>query len=416
MTEVPKIVHSRLRAAEAAERAHPEADALAAFAEQTLSPTEREGVLEHLALCGECRDVVALSLPPVESAAATGRAEEAEREAVPVRGRSQWFAWPTLRWAALAAGIAVAVLIVRPGLEHWGKPKAPVSSVAKQTAPPATLPSNTPTAAGIPPERSILADTAAAKPTDKTEAPRQLSSHKQRPAPAAPLASGAPVGMLVAGNLKKDSGRLDVQAAPPPSARALDAPKSMNEVVAVSGTAGTVSGLSADDKLMAKVEAPAIEKAKPARDEVGAKEEQYTATASMQARKMPQAMNRMVVTSETRSKTALKVGVIWSIAGGVLRRSLDGGQSWQTAVKAEHALLCYANQGQDVWAGGQAGTLLHSSDGGATWSTVPASFQAQSLKSDITHIEMRGLTEIVFATADQQTWSSTDSGKTWEKK
>src|ERR1700686_3077508 len=61
MTEVPKIVYDRLRAA-VPERAHPDVDLLSAFAEQALSATEREGVLQHLALCGDCRWVAAAVL------------------------------------------------------------------------------------------------------------------------------------------------------------------------------------------------------------------------------------------------------------------------------------------------------------------------------------------------------------------
>ncbi len=55
MSEVPKIVYDRLRTAEmqraVVEPAHPEADLLTAFAEQTLSVAERDSVLAHLALC-----------------------------------------------------------------------------------------------------------------------------------------------------------------------------------------------------------------------------------------------------------------------------------------------------------------------------------------------------------------------------
>ena len=65
MTEVPKIVYDRLRAA-LPEQAHPDADLLAAFAEQAISATERDGVLQHLALCGDCREVVALALPAAD--------------------------------------------------------------------------------------------------------------------------------------------------------------------------------------------------------------------------------------------------------------------------------------------------------------------------------------------------------------
>src|ERR1700694_4729119 len=83
MTEVPKIVYDRLRAT-LPELAHPEADLLSAFAEQALSATERDGVLEHLALCAECRDVVALALPaadmaPLQTAPQTADEDGAQR-------------------------------------------------------------------------------------------------------------------------------------------------------------------------------------------------------------------------------------------------------------------------------------------------------------------------------------------------
>ena len=109
------------------EQAHPDADLLTAFAEQALSAAEREGVLEHLALCGDCREVIALALPAVDIVAVPIAAEsEAVRAtAVPAKAERSWlrivvwpkFAWPSLRWAALAAGVAVvaSVLLLRPG-------------------------------------------------------------------------------------------------------------------------------------------------------------------------------------------------------------------------------------------------------------------------------------------------------------
>src|ERR1700704_1255365 len=70
MTEVPKIVHDRLRSASFKQTDSPaehlDANLLAAFAEQALSTAERNGVAEHLAICGDCREVVALALPTVE--------------------------------------------------------------------------------------------------------------------------------------------------------------------------------------------------------------------------------------------------------------------------------------------------------------------------------------------------------------
>src|ERR1700693_4447974 len=104
MTEVPKIVCDRLRAA-LPEQAHPDADLLAAFAEQALSATERDGVLEHLSLCGDCREVVALSLPAADMAPPRTAPQTADEDGVRTVSRAGApaphklsFTWPTLRW------------------------------------------------------------------------------------------------------------------------------------------------------------------------------------------------------------------------------------------------------------------------------------------------------------------------------
>src|SRR5450755_2508354 len=100
MTEVPKIVYDRLRAAQTLpfarpDQAHPDADSLSAFAERSLSATERDGVLHHLTSCGECREIVALALPavvaPLRPAASDREAREpqssGERQASWIAGR-----------------------------------------------------------------------------------------------------------------------------------------------------------------------------------------------------------------------------------------------------------------------------------------------------------------------------------------
>src|ERR1700758_4633344 len=124
MTEVPTIVHQRLRAArptpEVLGQTHPDADVLAAFAEQALPAPERDDVLQHLAMCGDCRDVVALAFPEIELAipplATPPMEEETQgvRAAEPRENRVLWarLNWGYLRWATLAAGIAVAVFVV----------------------------------------------------------------------------------------------------------------------------------------------------------------------------------------------------------------------------------------------------------------------------------------------------------------
>src|SRR5579864_6609736 len=117
MQDVPKIVRERLRAGtpviSQVSPNHPDAEALTAFAEQLLPERERAVLLEHLARCSDCRDVVALALPATEQVTTVTRA--------PARG---WLSWPTLRWGLVAAGI---VAIASVGIVQYERPEKTAS-------------------------------------------------------------------------------------------------------------------------------------------------------------------------------------------------------------------------------------------------------------------------------------------------
>jgi hypothetical protein len=257
--------------------------------------------------------------------------------------------------------------------------------------------------------------------------------------------------MLLAGN-KKDSGPADkLSAAPSASASAFNhdarRTRAATETVEVSGTAAAVTAEpSAENALIAQNDAPrnapAIEKAKPALQEMEGNmegnEEQKAQPAAVPGPARAQAKGVMSAAklASPASPTPAR-NVSWAITAGVLQRSLDSGQSWQDAVHADHPLLCYASRDEDVWTGGEAGTLFHSVDGGVTWAQVQPSIKARQLSSDITHIDLRnddlrgdvrdnGRTElrnnarapaeILLSTSNNEVWSSADGGKTWSKK
>ena len=83
---------------------HPGAEVLSAFGEQALGERERGEVLEHLAACGRCREVVALARE------AAGAEVAAPRHA-PLRPRV-WFRSWGLALAPLAAVAAAAVFAI----------------------------------------------------------------------------------------------------------------------------------------------------------------------------------------------------------------------------------------------------------------------------------------------------------------
>ena len=407
--------------------AHPDADLLTAFAEQALSATERDGVLEHLALCGDCREVVALALPAEAPAvAATPEADRADsqmqrRMPEATKSRLSVFAWPTLRWAALAAGVALAasVFLLRSDKQNVAT-LHPASPPVAVTAPPTAVPQ-----AALPsmdrPARLTRSDTA------KSE-PELFLSKKRKADQAASAPVPAQSGVLIADN-KRDKVQADrLTAGLPAGVRAFDddasARAATTEAVEVSGAAVTPkSAPSTAATLMARNEAPAIEKAKPAFQGLDS-EPQKDVEQNRDERQKAQAtpVSRMAKSMPMRGATALQLesmkqtrNVTWTITSGILLQSTDSGHSWQNAVRANHPLLCYASHDEDVWTGGQAGTLFHSADGGLTWAQVQPAIKTQPLSADVIHIDVRGPAEVVVSTSNNETWTTTDDGKTWEK-
>ncbi len=402
MTEVPKfvpgIVCDRLQAAAPQSvfgQAHPDADLLAAFAEQAISAPERDSLLTHLANCGDCRDVVALALPAQEirgisiaaesdpvgaQASATKTATEV---ATKTKTRNGWlssltFAAPTFRWAAMAAGVAVvaSVLLMRPSLHPERPTIARNDSPAPQIAPP-----------------QVLAKTET-QPSPGTQTSKKFE---------APSATNSDPGQLIAENtIAREAKDLD---------------RAVGDRAVGKSNSTSISGAP-----MTRNDTLSIERAKPASP---VNLSNSPALDSMSTAEIA-AKSRGRETSDSRRAESAELAPIpnatFGIVGGILQRSLDNGQSWKNALHADHSLLCYASNDRDIWTGGEAGALFHSSDGGVTWIRVQASVGAQTLISEITHIDLRRapangqLASVVITTANQETWSSADGGTTWEKK
>ena len=89
---------------------HPDAESLAAFAEQLLPAAEREQILAHMSACGRCREVVFLA----QQAAEGDRTAAATAGDAPIKPRTSWFSW---RWAWIPAA-ACAGLIGVVGVQH----------------------------------------------------------------------------------------------------------------------------------------------------------------------------------------------------------------------------------------------------------------------------------------------------------
>jgi len=97
MDPLKKIVADRLKTQVAG--AHPHGEVLSAFAENALSESERESVLQHLSTCSDCREIIFLAAPV--------DAESQGVVSVP-KPRSVF----ALRWGTLAACIVIAAVFL----------------------------------------------------------------------------------------------------------------------------------------------------------------------------------------------------------------------------------------------------------------------------------------------------------------
>ena len=469
MQNVPKIVRERLRAATPAVD-HPDADVLTAFAERSLPKREQGVVLEHLARCGDCRDIVALALPATEPV-----------EAVVNRSSSGWLAWPALRWAFVAVGV---VAIASLGIVQYQRGR-------------------TQNMAASAPARSEIAAKgareAAAQQTSKDDyvsarvakskawAAPSKSEKIPAPPPSAFVDSRvAPVSSFRDKEKERDEKKSTLRAdrfqalAPlPPASTGRDAGSRIGQLAhgprvsnqwqqntvqnqlqnqAPAASSSPFAKQQGAGDLSANMEVPR------ASETVEAQTAQTTAQTqsldSLQIQSLPAQVTSGSAPAVSASgpapsgaiggPVATSSGSIprWTISSaGRLQRSFDQGNTWQDVdvnanlasvvgtsleisanaarasknkdarqdLKREAASAAFravAAAGTDIWAGGSG--LYHSLDAGNHWTRiVPASADAM-LTGDIVSLEFSDQHGKV-ATSTAEIWITTDGGQNWQK-
>jgi hypothetical protein len=479
METLPKIVHERLKARAAAVD-HPDPDVLTAFSERALSQRERGGVLQHLALCAECREVVALALPAPESASLVVR---------PIG--SKWLSWPQLRWGAIAAGVIVigwfGVLRYRatlhPGSAGLQEPSL-ATAIAKQaknqpeplaapeTIPPKKRAGEVVTRDGegarveprIPKEFDRLGQFAKleAAPGDKSRFAAGVSGG---PLPVPALSHGpkppAPQGQqnMIASSNNYVNGvqwQAPRPAAPRPSAREANNPQIVT-------AQAPPAGVSFDQKAQNPVQnqdalalnGRPVTSLAPLNGNSGgevarAKPAETTAIAPQSQTAQAYAVTSAESSNFSPSGSLVAESSRWAInpAGG-LERSRDQGKTWQEMdvdggaetsgavnrqlpLKDSRAKVA-ANQktdgrpkpvlfravtanGPEVWAGGSEANLYHSTDSGDHWVKVVPSWRGIELSGDILSLQFADVMHGRIVTSAAEIWTTSDDGQTWDKR
>ena len=215
MQEISNSLRQRL-GARPQPQTHPDPDTLSAYVEQVLSPAERVRIIEHLADCRDCREVVALSLPQLEP----------QQPVLQVAPRSRWWA-PAYRWATLAAAVAVATTLIveRPWEKHSpatptrqeqaavpsGKTESANASANQTASSPAVTAA---TKATVAPSNALVANDR----LQDTKRPAERGQTASESSPLPRLARPANVGGVVGGVPAGTSGLAVHQAVAPATA------------------------------------------------------------------------------------------------------------------------------------------------------------------------------------------------------
>jgi hypothetical protein len=374
MANLPKIVMQRLQETSAA-GVHPDPNLISAFAENSLSNGARAQILDHLAQCLDCREVVFLSSP-----------DQAATLPAAVAVPSSWLTWPVLRWGAAVAAVVVvaaAVSLHRPSGTHSDLP-APIqmtdAPAAKETA----------ASAPIPEEKRDAATTAKSTPVPpatknesagKPEEPRKEQSSRMAASPAMQAQNSAVGGGRIA---EQRTDELDKAT-----------------TVEVSGAASAAGSVAVErDEVVPGRAKDAAEPGSGASGGMGGNAPGATAAfRAAPSMLLPMGAPRWTLTSD-----------------GTLQRSLDFGRSWQTVqVVSQASFRALAASGRDIWVGGAKGALYHSTDAGHNWTQVQPVFSGQALSDDIIGVEFPDALRGRLTTATKEIWTTEDSGQTWRK-
>ncbi len=432
MEQLPKIVQRRLQET-AKPGVHPDPDLLAAFVEKSLTDRERSQVLQHLADCADCRDVMTLAMPEVESTPS------------PSAERSLWLSWPVLRWGALAACVVVVGAAVT--LHFQPRQIGETSIAEKAPTAPASLTAENKTSQP-PPREKLATDIALPAPfqsgrdlgvagklakqreesMDAATVARTTASEPRRldqDGKEQELSNNRLADTIKSADKPTPSAGMMVAAAPAPlpsekPAKAAPQAEARNDAVASAPSAvtDTVTVLEAVQvpERKAKDEATQSE----SRKENQAARAAAVGGAAMGGRKTDSLSAQVAEAASgnyAKRSRAPYNAPRWTLsADGVLQRSFDSGKTWQTIpVASDVVFRALAANDSDIWVGGAAGALYHSSDAGQHWVHVYPMADGQPLTADIVTVEFSDTQHGKLTTSAHETWTTNYAGATWQK-
>ena len=333
----------------------PDAETLAAMADDALPNELRREIESHVAGCPRCQELTAAM---VRAEVPVG----AMTPAGPGLFDPSWWKRRALNWLvpAAAAATAVALWVLVPG-QQAPTPTAPAADT-QATATPPPLPPLTPEVIVTEPLRIP----GAAREEAAAASPAPPAAAAPPPPPAAPPAT--------------------TPALPAPPAAPLPRPRAESELKAESPAVGGLQASAGAER----------------RDQAALNE-----TVALQDRAVP-AQGRRAASVDVVSPDPR---VRWSVGPGpIVQRSTDGGATWiaqQTGAPAE--LTAGSAPTVDVcWLVGRGGVIVRTTDGGRQWQRV-----AFPEAVDLTAVTATNALIATVSLADGRRYATTDGGTTW---
>ena len=390
----------------ASHAACPDAEILAAYADQGLAGDERNLLDNHFAACERCRKILAVLAASPEAPFGellTERAAVASAPVIPAAARrpprpsQRWFWWlaPALG-AAAAVTFWIAVRPVSPGETAGTQTAADYSRPAEQKTDSLIAQSNLPPPPEVaPPAAALRRDT--------------QSAEGNRAAPAEP-----------APQAKQEAARDEVTAwsVARPAETAPAAPAARSEITATGVpplVSGTAQGVIATEQMplgTATNSARAGATPAPALPATGERAVVLGGTLSREPETELPLNGRNVAQLNLYTFASPDGSSLWRLgAAGRIERSTDRGQTWQQQASGVTTdLLAGSAASKDVaWVVGRAGVILRTSDG-EHWQRVAS---PNGFTGDWAAVVARDALNATVVAADLRRFSTVDGGRTW---
>jgi len=420
----------------------PDAEVIAAYAEQALGPAESAEWEGHFAGCARCRNILRVLAASADAplaekeVAQLGELVSAVRVPVEITGRSAGRARPRFvdwrtRWLAPALGVAAVLAVWFAMRPPWramdrGASETLVAQAPKEEVPLSPAPAEVDqlskvapqqdrkTAAAPPPERSIAITPPLNSPVG--------APAKGRADAGAALDKVSPSTGDEAGSLqekKKLSALPDGREIQPP---AILPPPPPPKAQAAMEAPSAPQSEARDASSSVAAEAPQVETKANSIGNAASRDKQ-AATVQGEAQSSGRNERALAVFRPIQKYSSLlkapSGSILWRAGiGGIIERSADAGKTWVSQISPfkEDWLAGAAVSGTVCWVAGRNGAIARTMDG-EHWERISPPAQAagpDAKMPDWTGITARDAQSAAITASDGRKFATADGGKIWQ--